>query len=75
MNKNQKLLVKKTTVDFTVLRNNDVAISFPYNSQLVSMVKEHIPGRSWDSDRREWTCPSTSIGHLVDLFTLKVRDK
>lgn len=42
-------------------------IRFPYDPQVVSMVKE-VPGRRWNPDNKFWSIPLARLGFLIAQF-------
>lgn len=47
--------------------NEEYEIRFPYDPQIVSMVKE-VPGRRWHPEEKFWTIPLARLGFLIAQF-------
>ena len=47
--------------------NEEYEIRFPYDPQVVSMVKD-VPGRRWHPEEKFWSIPLARLGFLIAQF-------
>lgn len=51
-----------------VVQNNEIyEISFPYDPNIVALVK-NVPGRRWNPEAKIWTIPRDRLGFLITEF-------
>ncbi len=61
---------KPRTLTLELLDNGRVAVSFPYNEEVISRLRA-LTDRKWDPEKRRWDVGICHLNELVDIFHLQ----